>query len=112
MVFLKHQLLQAPNTNQVVIFLGNCPNNSSHVWVVKVDHTNKPVVDWWTATMLTYLTTKSEQKYIPKGIAIAYGKFINKNSPVNPYFFKETESPSPELMERFADYIREITIKV
>lgn len=71
---------------------------------VKLDQ-DKPIVDWFSSSVISYVTIKNNNVALPNGDAIAFGKFKVKTD-INPYYYDDI---TEEDLNKFGDYLRTLT---
>ena len=110
MLLYSGQLVRQSVRNQVLLYLGHDAINVNKVWVVKIDHNDKPVIDWFMTNNLDYIQIDSKNPALPDMQQIAYGKYKTKASVIN-CVYEESSPPTAEDMLKYGNYLRELTTK-
>src|SRR5882672_28004 len=106
MILYSNQLIKLNSYDEPAIFIGYDKQSNTKIWVVCIDHNNKPELDWFNESAVDYYSVHTANKATPKGTSIFFGKF--KGGFVNGTM---SEKPTDEEIEKYGAYVMEMMEK-
>jgi hypothetical protein len=106
MILYEKQLVNLEKYNEPGIFLGYDADQTSKIWVIRLDEHGSPYKDWFYENAVDYYHVTMKNEALPGKRAIAFGKF-KQPSPLVLF----TTEPTEDEIKAYGDYLNELKTK-